>query len=97
MLRIGLVILMTSCAILMASPAHSETEFSLQLRWSHQFQFAGYYMALEKGYGVAFLEKDEDLETLIKKADDALYRAKERGRNRVEVVGEGRGASGTSK
>lgn len=52
---------------------------------------------LSVSMGVALLEKDEDLETLIKKADDALYRAKERGRNRVEVVGEGRGASGTNK
>jgi len=25
-------------------------EFTLQLAWHHQFQFAGYYMALEKGY-----------------------------------------------
>lgn len=25
-------------------------EVTLQLRWLHQFQFAGYYMALEKGY-----------------------------------------------
>lgn len=48
--RIELVIPMVVCAILMASPARSETEFSLQLRWSHQFQFAGYYMALEQGY-----------------------------------------------
>ncbi|OZA02364.1 MAG: hypothetical protein B7X89_09410 [Sulfuricurvum sp. 17-40-25] len=25
-------------------------EVTLQLRWLHQFQFAGYYMALNKGY-----------------------------------------------
>ena len=25
-------------------------EVSLQLNWAHQFRFAGYYMAIEKGY-----------------------------------------------
>jgi len=31
--------------------AYAENEqISLQLKWKHQFQFAGYYMALEKGY-----------------------------------------------
>ncbi|MBV5278497.1 MAG: ABC transporter substrate-binding protein, partial [Campylobacteraceae bacterium] len=25
-------------------------DITLQLRWLHQFQFAGYYMAKEKGY-----------------------------------------------
>ncbi|MFB9887825.1 ABC transporter substrate-binding protein [Balneatrix alpica] len=28
----------------------AETRVSLQLKWQHQFQFAGYYAALEKGY-----------------------------------------------
>ncbi|WP_231367704.1 MULTISPECIES: GGDEF domain-containing protein [unclassified Thioalkalivibrio] len=33
------------------SPAiHADAEFTVQLRWEHQFQFAGYYMALENGY-----------------------------------------------
>ena len=26
------------------------SEVTLQLKWDHQFQFAGYYTALEKGY-----------------------------------------------
>ena len=30
--------------------AHSLQDVSLQLKWLHQFQFAGYYMAKEKGY-----------------------------------------------
>jgi len=28
----------------------SQQHITLQLKWTHQFQFAGYYMALEKGY-----------------------------------------------
>lgn len=31
-------------------PACAGQAVSLQLRWLHQFQFAGYYLALEKGY-----------------------------------------------
>lgn len=34
---------------LIPSFAHSES-VTLQLRWLHQFQFAGYYMALDQGY-----------------------------------------------
>jgi ABC-type nitrate/sulfonate/bicarbonate transport system substrate-binding protein len=37
-----------------AEPIH------LQLRWHHQFQFAGYYAALEKGY-----YKDAGLDVII--------------------------------
>ncbi len=36
--------LIGSCFSVSAEPIH------LQLRWHHQFQFAGYYAALEKGY-----------------------------------------------
>lgn len=40
--------LILSCALFVA-PAKSET-LHLQLRWHHQFQFAGYYVAVEKGF-----------------------------------------------
>ncbi|WP_292433541.1 EAL domain-containing protein [Methylobacter sp.] len=36
--------LLCPCFLALAEPIH------LQLRWHHQFQFAGYYAALEKGY-----------------------------------------------
>jgi len=41
-------------------------EITLQLRWLHQFQFAGYYMAKEKGY-----YRDAGLNVTIVEADDA--------------------------
>jgi len=37
--------------VLSSSLAYADHgKISLQLKWKHQFQFAGYYMALEKGY-----------------------------------------------
>lgn len=35
---------------ILLTPARALDEVSLQLKWKHQFQFAGYYMALEKGF-----------------------------------------------
>lgn len=40
-------------------------EVTLQLRWLHQFQFAGYYMAKEKGY-----YRDAGLDVTIQEAND---------------------------
>ena len=47
---LGLVALTTplaACAQVLARPLEHVT---LQLKWKHQFQFAGYYAAIEKGY-----------------------------------------------
>lgn len=44
-------VLLWSALTLSLFPALARSEsVTLQLRWLHQFQFAGYYMALEKGY-----------------------------------------------
>src|SRR5216684_8836688 len=40
-----------ACLVLLAShPAVALDQVSLQLKWKHQFQFAGYYAALEQGF-----------------------------------------------
>jgi hypothetical protein len=42
--------------MLLASPCWGLDKVSLQLKWRHQFQFAGYYAALAQGfYGAAGL------------------------------------------
>jgi PAS domain S-box-containing protein len=55
-MRIGRAAFALGCWILAASwcpaqaPAEPREKVTLQLKWHHQFQFAGYYAALEKGY-----------------------------------------------
>src|SRR6202171_3228495 len=40
-----------ACLLLLSShPAAALDQVSLQLKWKHQFQFAGYYQALEQGF-----------------------------------------------
>src|SRR3984957_14942925 len=42
---------MVACLFLLAShPASALDQVSIQLKWKHQFQFAGYYAALEQGF-----------------------------------------------
>ena len=42
---------MATCLFLLAShPAAALDQVSMQLKWKHQFQFAGYYAALEQGF-----------------------------------------------
>jgi ABC-type nitrate/sulfonate/bicarbonate transport system substrate-binding protein len=42
--------LLACLALLAAQPASTLDHVTLQLKWKHQFQFAGYYAALEKGF-----------------------------------------------
>jgi diguanylate cyclase (GGDEF)-like protein/PAS domain S-box-containing protein len=46
-------------------PAHALEKITLQLKHTHQFQFAGYYAALEKGY-----YRDAGLEVRIQESTD---------------------------
>src|SRR5258708_8646162 len=43
-------LVIAACLVLLASPAAALESVSLQLKWKHQFQFAGYYAALEQGF-----------------------------------------------
>jgi ABC-type nitrate/sulfonate/bicarbonate transport system substrate-binding protein len=43
--------IMAACLVLLAShPGAALDQVSMQLKWKHQFQFAGYYAALEQGF-----------------------------------------------
>ncbi|MDP2097735.1 MAG: ABC transporter substrate-binding protein [Methylobacter sp.] len=42
--------LLAGLLCLIAIPASALEPVTLQLKWTHQFQFAGYYVAKEKGY-----------------------------------------------
>lgn len=43
-------LIICAISVVLATPSFARDEVSLQLKWKHQFQFAGYYMALEKGF-----------------------------------------------
>jgi diguanylate cyclase (GGDEF)-like protein len=45
-----LLAVLLACAAAGAAGAAAQEEVTLQLNWKHQFQFAGYYAAIEKGY-----------------------------------------------
>ena len=45
-----LLLILAIAAALAPLTATAKEDISLQLKWKHAFQFAGYYMALEKGY-----------------------------------------------
>ncbi len=55
---LALTLFAISCSLLLSTPSlasnqSSREKVSLHLRWHHQFQFAGYYAAIEKGYYAA--------------------------------------------
>jgi len=45
--RLMLIVLLAWIPVVFA---HADEHITLQLKWKHQFQFAGYYAAIEKGY-----------------------------------------------
>jgi ABC-type nitrate/sulfonate/bicarbonate transport system substrate-binding protein len=47
---LGRLTLAASLVLLFSFPAAALDQVSLQLKWKHQFQFAGYYAALEQGF-----------------------------------------------
>ncbi len=55
-----------SAGMVIATQVHAAEVIDLQLRWHHQFQFAGYYAALEKGF-----YKEEGLDVRIHAGDPA--------------------------
>ena len=74
MIKILLILLLLfSCKTVGATDAKAETQpepVTLQLKWKHQFQFAGYYAAKEKGFfkeeglDVTLLEATPNLDTV---------------------------------
>jgi diguanylate cyclase (GGDEF)-like protein len=55
---------------MLAAPAQAQEQVALQLNWKHQFQFAGYYAAVEKGFyhdagfSVILLEASEGVDPI---------------------------------
>ena len=49
---------------------------------NHQFTIAGKMTA---SFGLSYYKKGDDENSIIKRADDALYKAKEFGRNIVKI------------
>ena len=60
------VLALVAVGMVIATHAHAAEIIDLQLRWHHQFQFAGYYAAVEKGF-----YKEEGLDVLIHAGDPA--------------------------
>jgi PAS domain S-box-containing protein len=66
------VVLITLSSFFMASPLSAADKVTLHLQWYHQFQFAGYYAALEQGYyrdaglDVSIIEGGPGVETFKK-------------------------------
>lgn len=71
-ISLPLFIWITVSSFLLTLPIHANAveKVSLQLKWFHQFQFAGYYAALEKGYyreaglDVSILERNTSITPL---------------------------------
>jgi class 3 adenylate cyclase/ABC-type nitrate/sulfonate/bicarbonate transport system substrate-binding protein len=61
-------LIVAACLMVLASqPAAALDQVSLQLKWKHQFQFAGYYAALERGF-----YRDAGLDVTIREGGPAI-------------------------
>ena len=69
-----IVLLFSFFTLLSANDANEK--ISIQLKWKHSFQFAGYYAAIEKGF-----YKDEGLDVSVKEIDRTKSYIKEVVRN----------------
>ena len=72
MLRHGRDVLFTLCVMVelvfgRVMPALALDQVSLQLKWKHQFQFAGYYAAVEKGF-----YRDNGLEVALREGGPGI-------------------------
>jgi len=74
------MVLMPQSDIKAASNAAEKLRLAIA---EHHFDNIG---KLTVSFGVTAFEPQDDLNSLLKRVDDALYRAKERGRNRVEIL-----------
>jgi ABC-type nitrate/sulfonate/bicarbonate transport system substrate-binding protein len=61
-------LIMAVCFVLVAThPAAALEQVSIQLKWKHQFQFAGYYAALEQGF-----YRDVGLDVIIREGGPGI-------------------------
>ena len=62
--------------IFFCSSIFAEDKIVLQLKWEHQFQFAGYYAAIEQGYykelGLDVEVREQDLKQMVKPSEEVL-------------------------
>lgn len=74
------------CLAGLATPAFALTPVTMQLRWNHQFQFAGYYAALEKGF-----YRDAGLDVTLKEGGSNISATEEvlQGRAQFGVTNSG--------
>ena len=63
------ILVSTGCTDEAAARYIEPESVSIQLRWSHQFQFAGYYAAVEKGFYA-----EEGLDVTLREADPGMDR-----------------------
>jgi diguanylate cyclase (GGDEF)-like protein len=67
--------------------AVTAAERLLEVLRSHPFVYEGHEIPLTLSVGIAVLNPEMNLSDFVRSADEALYRAKQKGRNRAEAEG----------